>query len=125
MHSNIHFKHFPPPLPAGPNQIDTFLAEHGGPGVQHIGLYTDDIVSVVDRLQLCGVQFNEPPCTYYSEVSTPSVKFVSYPVTTVIDSSLRCAHFLVTADFIMTAIFLKWCLKPNFSRAIKTNDTHT
>lgn len=52
----------------GPNQVDTFLYDHGGPGIQHIGLHTDDIISTVSRLKDSGVQFAEPPYTYYTEV---------------------------------------------------------
>ncbi|XP_019383918.1 PREDICTED: 4-hydroxyphenylpyruvate dioxygenase-like protein [Gavialis gangeticus] len=51
----------------GPNQVDTFLAQHGGAGVQHIGLYTTDIVSTAQTLAAAGVRFVEPPRAYYSE----------------------------------------------------------
>jgi 4-hydroxymandelate synthase len=53
---------------AGPNQVDLFLTNHGGPGVQHIGLHTSDIVGAVGNLQGRGVRFNEPPYTYYTQV---------------------------------------------------------
>ncbi|XP_025094598.1 4-hydroxyphenylpyruvate dioxygenase-like protein isoform X2 [Pomacea canaliculata] len=52
----------------GPNQINMFIENHGGPGVQHIGLHTSDIISAVAQLQHQGVEFNEPPYTYYTEV---------------------------------------------------------
>ncbi|XP_031568838.1 4-hydroxyphenylpyruvate dioxygenase-like protein [Actinia tenebrosa] len=51
----------------GLNQIQTFLEEHGGPGVQHIGLHTTDIVHAVDRLKKDGVQFVTPPDAYYTQ----------------------------------------------------------
>ncbi|KAK3755855.1 hypothetical protein QZH41_014319, partial [Actinostola sp. cb2023] len=53
----------------GPNQIQTFLNEHGGPGVQHIGLHSADMVSAVQRLKHDGVQFITPPDTYYTQPS--------------------------------------------------------
>ncbi|CAC5411050.1 unnamed protein product [Mytilus coruscus] len=52
----------------GPNQIDTFLEEHRGDGIQHIGLHTESIVNAVSTLQEQGVNFVEPPYTYYTEV---------------------------------------------------------
>ncbi|XP_069138960.1 hemolysin VllY-like [Argopecten irradians] len=45
----------------GPNQVATFLREHGGPGIQHIGLHTPDIVTTVSTLMSRGVDFAEPP----------------------------------------------------------------
>lgn len=53
----------------GPNQVDTFLHDHRGAGIQHIGLHTDDIISTVAALMDNGVEFAEPPYTYYTEVS--------------------------------------------------------
>ena len=52
----------------GPNQVDEFLSHHRGPGIQHIGLHTDDIIDTVSQLKNGGVQFAEPPYTYYTEV---------------------------------------------------------
>ncbi|CAM4607591.1 4-hydroxyphenylpyruvate dioxygenase-like protein [Caretta caretta] len=51
----------------GKNQVDTFLEQHGGAGIQHVGLYTADIVSTARALAEAGVQFVEPPRAYYSE----------------------------------------------------------
>ncbi|CAH1783246.1 unnamed protein product [Owenia fusiformis] len=57
------------PLPGeGTNQLTTFLEEHGGPGVQHIGFLTNDITGTVSVLQKRGVDFLHPPHTYYSEI---------------------------------------------------------
>ena len=48
--------------------MDQFLSHHKGPGIQHIGLHTDDIIHAVSQLKDGGVQFAEPPYTYYTEV---------------------------------------------------------
>lgn len=56
------------PLPAGRNQVDTFLEKHRTPGIQHIGLYTKDIVSTAQTMAESGVQFFSPPPAYYTEV---------------------------------------------------------
>ncbi|XP_067423858.1 4-hydroxyphenylpyruvate dioxygenase-like protein [Emydura macquarii macquarii] len=55
-------------LPArGKNQVDTFLEQHGGAGIQHVGLYTTDIVSTARALAEAGVRFIQPPRAYYEE----------------------------------------------------------
>nr|XP_046195657.1 4-hydroxyphenylpyruvate dioxygenase-like protein isoform X2 [Oncorhynchus gorbuscha] len=52
----------------GSNQVDTFLEQHGGPGIQHIGLYTQDIVSTAQTMGRAGVHFFSPPPAYYTKV---------------------------------------------------------
>jgi len=49
------------------NQIDVFVSEHGGPGVQHIGINTTDICRSKEYMRQRGVSFIEPPPTYYRE----------------------------------------------------------
>lgn len=56
------------PFPAGSNQVNTFLEEHRAAGVQHIGLYTGDIVEAVRDMADAGVRFFSPPPAYYTEV---------------------------------------------------------
>ncbi|XP_013382993.1 4-hydroxyphenylpyruvate dioxygenase-like protein isoform X2 [Lingula anatina] len=57
------------PLPGqGPNQVETFLEQHDGPGVQHIGLHTGDIISSSQLLRDRGVVFLKPPPAYYSKL---------------------------------------------------------
>jgi 4-hydroxyphenylpyruvate dioxygenase len=50
------------------SQIEEYLDFHGGPGVQHVALATDDIVHTVSRLQEQGVEFLRVPHTYYAEL---------------------------------------------------------
>ncbi|XP_076070050.1 uncharacterized protein LOC143041839 [Oratosquilla oratoria] len=55
-------------LPGTANsQVETFLTNHGGPGVQHIGLHTSRMTSTVDALTIGGVSFRKPPPPYYEE----------------------------------------------------------
>ena len=46
-------------------QIDGFLADHGGPGVQHVAFATDDIVDAVGAFQARGITFLTTPPAYY------------------------------------------------------------
>jgi 4-hydroxyphenylpyruvate dioxygenase len=47
------------------SQIDEYLEFHNGPGIQHIGLTTDDIAHTVTQLRQAGVEFLPIPKTYY------------------------------------------------------------
>ena len=49
------------------SQIQEFLDEFHGPGVQHIALLTPNIVSTVREMRAQGVQFMDVPATYYDE----------------------------------------------------------
>jgi 4-hydroxymandelate synthase len=50
-------------------QIDDFLAWHGGAGVQHLALSTDDIVAAVRTFSGNGAGFAETPGAYYDVLS--------------------------------------------------------
>jgi 4-hydroxyphenylpyruvate dioxygenase len=50
------------------SQIDEYLEFYGGPGVQHIALATDDIVTTVRAMKAAGVEFLDTPDTYYEEL---------------------------------------------------------
>jgi 4-hydroxyphenylpyruvate dioxygenase len=47
------------------SQIDEYLEFYGGPGVQHIALTTDDIVTAVKHMHAAGVGFLPTPDSYY------------------------------------------------------------
>jgi 4-hydroxyphenylpyruvate dioxygenase len=50
------------------SQIEEYLDFYGGPGVQHIAVATDDIVSTVNELKKRGVEFLQVPKTYYDDL---------------------------------------------------------
>ena len=50
------------------SQIEEYLREYHGEGIQHIALGTDDIFSTVDALRAHGVQFQDTPETYYEGI---------------------------------------------------------
>jgi 4-hydroxyphenylpyruvate dioxygenase len=47
------------------SQIEEYIIFNSGPGVQHIALLTDDILSAVAALRARGVEFINVPSTYY------------------------------------------------------------
>ncbi len=56
------------------SQIEEYLEFYRGPGVQHVALATDDIISTVSELRRRGVEFLRVPDTYYDrEVLTGRV----------------------------------------------------
>ncbi|GFO47825.1 4-hydroxyphenylpyruvate dioxygenase [Plakobranchus ocellatus] len=59
-----------PPFPGSSeeNQIESWMRQHGGPGIQHVAITSSDIKVTVPNLKLYGAQFaSPPPPAYYSE----------------------------------------------------------
>jgi 4-hydroxyphenylpyruvate dioxygenase len=52
------------------SQIQEYLDFHNGPGIQHIGLATSNIVETVQHLKQSGVEFLPIPKTYYQDLET-------------------------------------------------------
>jgi 4-hydroxyphenylpyruvate dioxygenase len=50
------------------SQIEEFLNDYNGEGIQHIALGTDDIFATVDRMRASGVQFQDTPESYYEGI---------------------------------------------------------
>jgi 4-hydroxyphenylpyruvate dioxygenase len=50
------------------SQIEEFLREYKGEGIQHIALATDDIFATVDQLRANGIRFQESPGTYFDMI---------------------------------------------------------
>ena len=61
------------------SQIEEYIDFYQGPGVQHIALATDDIVSTVSRLRSHGVEFLKVPMSYY-EALTARVGKIDEPM---------------------------------------------
>jgi len=47
------------------SQIEEFLREYKGEGIQHLALATDDIFATVDKLRARGIVFQDSPETYF------------------------------------------------------------
>lgn len=52
------------------SQIQEYLDEYNGPGVQHIALLTPNIIATVHEMRQQGVEFLEVPDSYYDEELT-------------------------------------------------------
>ncbi|UAJ72771.1 4-hydroxyphenylpyruvate dioxygenase [Synechocystis sp. PCC 7339] len=49
------------------SQIETFLANNGGAGIQHVAFATDNIIETVGHLRAQGVEFLSVPPSYYKQ----------------------------------------------------------
>jgi 4-hydroxyphenylpyruvate dioxygenase len=52
------------------SQIEEFLREYHGEGIQHIALTTRDIYQTVETLKAAGTRFLDTPDTYYDKVDS-------------------------------------------------------
>ena len=52
------------------SQIEEYLDFYGGPGVQHMALATNDILTTVTKMQQQGVSFLTVPHSYYAELQS-------------------------------------------------------
>ncbi|MBV9840604.1 MAG: 4-hydroxyphenylpyruvate dioxygenase [Sphingomonadaceae bacterium] len=50
------------------SQIEEFLKEYKGEGIQHLALATDDIFATVDKLRANGIRFQDSPETYFDMI---------------------------------------------------------
>lgn len=50
------------------SQIEEFIREYNGEGIQHLALTTDNIYETVEKLRLNGVRLQDTPDTYYERV---------------------------------------------------------
>ena len=51
------------------SQIEEYLKEHNGEGIQHIAMSTTDIYATVETLRAGGMEFMPTPDTYYEKVN--------------------------------------------------------
>jgi 4-hydroxyphenylpyruvate dioxygenase len=52
------------------SQIEEYIREYQGEGIQHIALFTEDIYGSVDALRANGIEFQDTPDTYYEGVDS-------------------------------------------------------
>ncbi|MBC7986587.1 MAG: 4-hydroxyphenylpyruvate dioxygenase [Sphingomonadaceae bacterium] len=50
------------------SQIEEFIRDYHGEGIQHLALATDDIFATVDALRANGIRFQDTPDTYYEAI---------------------------------------------------------
>ena len=96
-HHQVHVCSSLRSLDAQTNQVESFIDEHGGPGVQHVGLYTSDIVGTATGLRERGVSLQIPPMMYYSHVRNHSHLSISIDK----EDSVFLLFFIVPHGFLV------------------------
>ncbi|KAI5938188.1 4-hydroxyphenylpyruvate dioxygenase-like protein [Manis javanica] len=56
-----------PGAASGHDQVEQFLARNRGPGLQHVGLYTPNIMEATEGVAVAGGQLLTPPKAYYQQ----------------------------------------------------------
>jgi 4-hydroxyphenylpyruvate dioxygenase len=98
------------------SQIEEYLNEYKGEGIQHIALSTDDIYRTVDALRERGIEFQDTPGSYYENIDT-RVAGHGEPI-----EELEWRHILIdgSADRgILLQIFTKNAIGPIFFEVIQ------
>ncbi len=99
------------------SQIEEFIREYNGEGIQHIALTTDDIYQTVQTLRERGMDFMPTPDTYYEKVDE-RVKGHGEDV-----NKLRDLQILIdgapTKDGILLQIFTQTVIGPVFFEIIQ------
>ncbi|BBM64744.1 4-hydroxyphenylpyruvate dioxygenase [Vibrio alfacsensis] len=99
------------------SQIEEFIREYNGEGIQHIALSTDDIYQTVQTLRDRGMDFMPTPDTYYEKIDE-RVKGHGEDV-----SKLRDMRILIdgapTKDGILLQIFTQTVIGPVFFEIIQ------
>ncbi len=52
----------------GKSQIEEYIEHYHGSGIQHIALYTDNILETIESLRENGIEFLQVPDTYYEDL---------------------------------------------------------
>jgi 4-hydroxyphenylpyruvate dioxygenase len=52
------------------SQIEEFLKQYNGEGIQHLALATDDIFATVDKLRANGIRFQDSPDSYFDMIDS-------------------------------------------------------
>jgi 4-hydroxymandelate synthase len=65
---DVTFTIIEPDTDCEPGQIDSFLACHGGAGVQHLAFLATDIVHAIRTLRANGIDFLKTPGSYYDRL---------------------------------------------------------
>jgi len=95
------------------SQIQEYVDFNGGPGVQHVAFYTNDIISSVSILKSRGLDFLSIPSSYY-ELLAKRLEADSAPVVSEDLSKLQELHILV--DFDEKGYLLQIFTKPTQDR---------
>ena len=104
----------------GSGQIEEFLMQFNGEGIQHIALRCDDLVAAVDRLQLAGVPLLTAPNDVYYEMLEERLPGHGEPVSTLKTRGILLDGSTTNGEKrLLLQIFSKTVLGPAFFEFIQ------
>ncbi|MGH8042141.1 MAG: 4-hydroxyphenylpyruvate dioxygenase [Rudaea sp.] len=100
------------------SQINEYLDEYHGEGIQHIACFTDDIYATVEAMRKAGVEFLDTPKAYYDVID------VRIPNHGEDVARMRANKILIDADAetkkrLLLQIFTQNCIGPIFFEIIQ------
>lgn len=112
-------------LPEQPNnQVDTFLKQHGGAGIQHVALGITDILETTAAMTKSGASFFKPPLTYYSENKEQEIQQAGQDLQRLKDHGILLDSEVLREDDVSgSALHGKQYLMQIFGRPLFTEET--
>ncbi|MGH8154395.1 MAG: 4-hydroxyphenylpyruvate dioxygenase [Rhodanobacteraceae bacterium] len=100
------------------SQINEYLDEYKGEGIQHIALFTDDIYATVEKMRAAGVEFLDTPDTYF-EVIDRRVPNHGEDVPRLAKNKILIDADLESKKKLLLQIFTQNCIGPIFFEIIQ------
>ncbi len=100
------------------SQINEYLDEYKGEGIQHIALFTDTIYDTVEKMRDAGVEFLDTPDTYF-EVIDARVPEHSEDVPRLAKNKILIDADQETKKQLLLQIFTRNCIGPIFFEIIQ------
>lgn len=104
--------------PDAKSQINEYLDEYKGEGIQHIALYTENIYETIESIKASGVDFLSTPETYYSIIDRRVTKHEE-DVPRLQKNSILIDADEETGEQLLLQIFTKNCIGPIFFEIIQ------
>ncbi|HVU80449.1 MAG TPA: VOC family protein, partial [Rhodanobacteraceae bacterium] len=100
------------------SQINEYLDEYKGEGIQHIALFTDNIYDTVEAMRNAGVEFLDTPDTYF-EVIDVRVPNHGENVPRLAKNKILIDADMETKKKLLLQIFTQNCIGPIFFEIIQ------
>ena len=100
------------------SQINEYIQEYKGEGIQHIALYTENIYETIESIKAAGVEFLTTPDTYYTIIDKRVSKHTE-DVPRLKENSILIDADEETGEKILLQIFTKNCIGPIFFEIIQ------
>ncbi|MBL4772962.1 MAG: 4-hydroxyphenylpyruvate dioxygenase [Alcanivoracaceae bacterium] len=104
--------------PDAKSQINEYIDEYNGEGIQHIALYTENIYETIESIQAAGVDFLDTPAAYYTIIDKRVTKHEE-DIPRLEKNSILIDADEETGEKILLQIFTKNCIGPIFFEIIQ------